>query len=68
MIYLLDANSFLEAKNRHYRMKVVPGFWEWLTTTHDAIFLQSITAVFDELTKNKSNPDELSHWAQQNRS
>lgn len=68
MIYLLDANSFIEAKNRHYRVKVVPGFWEWLTIQQQNISLQSIIPVFDELTKNKNNPDDLALWATANKS
>ncbi len=66
MIYLLDTNSFIEAGNRHYRMQVVPGFWEWLTTSHEQITIQSITPVFEELTDNQHNPDELSNWAKEN--
>lgn len=68
MIYLLDANSFIEAKNRHYRMNVVPGFWEWLTTQQQNISLQSIIPVFDELTISKGNPDDLALWAIKNKS
>lgn len=67
MIYLLDTNSFIEAENRHYRMPVVPGFWEWLTVPHEQITIQSITPVFEELTDNQHDPDRLSNWAKENR-
>ncbi|MFC2993598.1 DUF4411 family protein [Halomonas tibetensis] len=30
MTYLLDANTYIQAKSLHYRMHIVPGFWEWL--------------------------------------
>lgn len=30
MKYLLDANTYIQAKSLHYRMNVVPGFWSWL--------------------------------------
>ncbi|HLS50990.1 MAG TPA: DUF4411 family protein [Burkholderiaceae bacterium] len=67
MIYLLDSNSFIEANNRHYRMPVVPGFWEWLTRPHDNIMIQSIIPVLKELTKETRKPDELSRWAAENK-
>lgn len=28
--YLLDANIFIEAKNRYYGLDFCPAFWEWL--------------------------------------
>lgn len=33
-MYLLDANIFIQAKNRHYAFDVVPGFWRWLERAH----------------------------------
>lgn len=67
MIYLLDANSFIQAKNFHYRMNVVPGFWDWLLKQHENIFIQSIDHVYAELTKSSSNPDQLHVWAKNNK-
>ncbi|RAJ92939.1 DUF4411 family protein [Aliidiomarina maris] len=64
MIYLLDANSFIQAKNLHYRMRVVPGFWDWLVKPHDGVILESIDHVYAELTKHTGSPDELHGWAQ----
>lgn len=63
MIYLLDANSFIQAKNLHYRMGVVPGFWEWLLKVHETVDIRSIDRVYDELTKNNNDPDELHKWS-----
>lgn len=34
--YLLDANTFIEAKNRYYSMNICPGFWQWITITNQA--------------------------------
>ena len=68
MIYLLDANSFIQAKNLHYRMHVVPGFWQWLTSIHPHHQIESIDPIYKELTKNTSDPDELHHWAMSNKS
>ena len=30
MIYLLDANTYIEAKNRYYDMEFCPAYWDWL--------------------------------------
>lgn len=30
MSYLLDANVFMDAKNRHYGLDLCPAFWDWL--------------------------------------
>jgi hypothetical protein len=36
MAYLLDANVFIEAKNRYYGFEICPGFWEWLISENAA--------------------------------
>lgn len=36
MIYLLDANTLIEAKNRYYRMKVCPAYWSWIQRSRHA--------------------------------
>ncbi len=30
MAYLLDANTFIEAKNTYYGMDFCPAYWDWL--------------------------------------
>lgn len=64
MIDLLDANSFIEAKSRHYRMKVVPAYWDWLLKRHHKFQLQSIDQVYDELTRSSKKGDDLHLWSQ----
>lgn len=59
MIFLLDANAYIEAKNRYYRMTVCPGFWNWLDLQFACGQVGSIRMVFDELSK---NGDILSEW------
>lgn len=59
MIYLLDANVYIEAKNRYYRMTVCPGFWDWMDLQFESGQVSSIRMVFDELSK---NDDALSEW------
>jgi hypothetical protein len=41
MTYLLDANVFIEAKNRYYGLDFAPGFWDWLTRRCSAGLVQS---------------------------
>lgn len=60
MKYLLDANTFIEAKNRYYRMNVCPGYWQWIRRKHDAAIVSSIKLVGKELT---DGTDELAEWA-----
>jgi len=58
MIYCLDANIFIEAKNLYYHFNICPGFWEWLDQQNGT--LGSVTPVFDELTDGN---DKLKDWA-----
>ncbi len=59
MIYLLDANVYIEAKNRYYRMSVCPGFWDWMDLQFASGQVISIRMVSDELIK---NDDALTLW------
>ena len=58
MIYLVDANVFIEAKNRYYAFDLVPAFWAWL----DKVVMgnvRTITMVRDELLV---KDDPLGDW------
>jgi len=60
--YLLDANVFIQAKNREYGFDFCPGFWEWIDVAHAAGTVFSVDAVRDELINGQ---DDLSEWAQE---
>ena len=60
MAYLLDANVFIDSKNRHYGFDFCPAFWEWLVQSNAAGIVFSIEKVGDEL---QGVQDELSAWA-----
>lgn len=62
MSYLLDANSYIQAKNTHYRMVFCPGFWDWLDSASNAGKISSVTSVYKELV---DYGDELSEWAKE---
>lgn len=63
MNYLLDANTFIEAKNRYYSMVVCPGYWEWMLRSHELGHIASIDMVKHELERGN---DELKDWAREN--
>lgn len=60
MIYLLDANVFIEAKNRYYAFDVFPAFWNWMDTVVGQN-VRTITMVRDELMV---KDDPLGDWMQ----
>lgn len=62
MIYLLDANTLIEAKNRYYRMKVCPAYWSWIQRSRHAGLVASIEPVGDELRRGN---DELAEWVRE---
>lgn len=62
MVYLLDANVFMQAKNLHYGFDFCPAFWDWLIDRNAAGRVFSIEKVGDEIN---AGDDELSEWAEQ---
>ena len=62
MIYLLDANVFIQAKNLYYGLDFCPAFWDWLIVNNKAKRVFSIEKVEDELN---AGADELTTWASQ---
>lgn len=59
--YLLDANVFIQAKNREYGFDFCPAFWMWVDDAHRSGRVFSVDSVRDELL---GGEDELSDWAQ----
>ena len=59
---MLDANVFIEAKNRYYGFDFCPAFWDWLDRAHAAGTVFSIDKIHDELV---GGNDELATWTQQ---
>lgn len=62
-MYLLDANTLIEAKNRYYSMAVCPAYWEWIIQKHEALEVASISLVAEELRRGN---DELAQWVATN--
>ncbi|MFK3870440.1 DUF4411 family protein [Pseudoalteromonas rhizosphaerae] len=59
MNYLFDANTFIEAKNRYYRMNVCPAYWDWLIHSHAEGKIFSIDMIKAELLQGN---DDLTAW------
>lgn len=60
MSYLLDANIFIEAKNRYYGLDFCPAFWDWLVEAGADVRVFSIDKIADKLD---AGADELTDWA-----
>lgn len=67
MIYILDANFFIQAHRAHYPLDVVVSFWKKFqslsSTSIDDHYLISIDKIQSELNHKQ---DELSNWCQKN--
>lgn len=57
--YALDANAFIEAKNRYYSFDICPGFWSSLDFQHATGRVFSVDRIADEL---KEQDDKLKEW------
>lgn len=63
MKFLLDSNTFIEAKNRYYGMSFCPAYWDWLLVSNKSNDIASINFVKSELLRGK---DELTEWVKSN--
>jgi hypothetical protein len=59
--YVLDSNTFIEAKNRYYSFELCPGFWKALIEQHKAGRVFSIDRILSELA---DQGDQLSDWVE----
>lgn len=62
MLYLLDANVFITAKNTYYPIDRVPEFWEWLVYQGGQGNIKIVQEVYDEIN---GGDDDLSLWAKE---
>jgi len=60
-IYVLDANVFIEAKNRYYAFDIVPAFWESLILHASTGRIKTIDRIKRQLEEGN---DELAEWVQ----
>ena len=65
MLYLLDANVLIEAKNLYYQFGRVDQYWDWLVSHAKKGNLKIPIEIFEEINRQSQNPDQLTIWARQ---
>lgn len=60
MKYLLDSNTYIQAKNFYYGMDICPAYWDWLDYQFQLGLVASVQMIGKEL---KDGHDELAAWA-----
>lgn len=68
MLYLLDANTLIDAKRDYYPIDRVPEFWDWLVFHGQQENIKVPIEVYEEFsdTKDKDGKkDALATWAEQ---
>ncbi len=66
MLYLLDANTLIDAKRDYFQFQRVPEFWEWIQYQGKIGNIKvplEIYEEFEEARKADGTQDELSKWA-----
>jgi len=61
-MYLLDSNTYIQAKNYYYGMDICPAYWDFLDTTFLNGDARSINHVYRELTEGN---DKLRDWVRE---
>jgi hypothetical protein len=67
LLYLLDANVLINAKNWYYPIARVPEFWEWLVFQGQQSKIGIPIEIYEEFKDTKSKQgekDELALWAE----
>lgn len=62
MVYLLDTNVFIQAKNLYYSFDFCPAFWDWIDASNRKQIVFSVEKVRDEVLE---GADELADWARE---
>lgn len=67
MLYLLDANVLITAKDSYYPVDAVPEFWDWLEHSGNKGNVKIPIEIYEEIKAGPSNADTdlLYAWIQQ---
>jgi hypothetical protein len=68
MLYLLDANTLIDAKRDYFQFGRVPEFWSWIQHQGELGNIKipvEIYEEFEEAKRSDGTRDELSEWASQ---
>jgi uncharacterized protein DUF4411 len=60
--YLLDANTYIQAKNQYYGMDICPAYWDWLDLQFEQGLIGSVDMIGREL---RDGNDELADWVRE---
>jgi len=66
MLYVLDANTLIDAKRDYFQFERVPEFWDWLQNQGEIGNIKvplEIYEEFEEARKADGSRDALSEWA-----
>ncbi|QPJ64706.1 MAG: DUF4411 family protein [Candidatus Nitrohelix vancouverensis] len=66
MLYLLDANTLIDAKNQYYPVKRVPEFWDWLVYQGQRFRIKIPIEIYEEFKDTETREgqkDDLAQWA-----
>ncbi len=66
VLYLLDANILINAKNQYYPLGRVPEFWDWLVHQGQQGHIKIPLEVYEEFQDTQGGDgelDELAEWA-----
>ena len=63
-MYLLDANTYIQAKNLYYQLDFCPAYWDFLDQQFKTGMLASIDNVYDELS---NTGDDLANWVREHK-
>lgn len=61
MLFLLDSDTLIQAKNEYYGFDLCPGFWDWLDRKSSEGVVASVQPVLKELSEGN---DQLKSWAE----
>ena len=67
MLYILDANTLIDAKRDYYPIERVPEFWDWLVYQGEKGNIKVPIEIYEEFTDKadkEGNKDELAAWAE----
>lgn len=59
MVYLLDANTLIDANRDYYGIDTVPQFWDWLIHMGEKGEVKIPLEIYEEL---KVGNDDLADW------
>jgi hypothetical protein len=66
MLYLLDANTLIDANRDYYPVQRVPEFWNWVYDLAERNVVGVPVEIYEEFAKSKRNDstqDDLAVWA-----